>query len=98
MNITERTRPKRAQIGKRMVEMKIYFWTNNIVPGEGNILPRHVWAQGVVRIEPNDVHGLTAKRPKHFHSLLELPKVVEDVLAEHGVRVHPTRRMKKYSV
>jgi hypothetical protein len=84
-----------AQHGQKMVEVKIRFWTNDIA-GEGKILPKHAWASGVVRMEPNKSHDIKPLPPKPFHSLLDLGAVIERALIEHGVVLHPSRRMKKY--
>jgi hypothetical protein len=79
-----------------MIELKVRFWTNDITEGEGQIVPKHAWASGVVRMEPNPSHGISPKSPAPFHSLLDLPAVMEKVLIAHGVTLHISRRMKKY--
>jgi len=84
-----------AQHGEKMVEVKIRFWTNGIA-GEGKILPKHAWASGVVRMEPNKSHDIKPLQPKPFQSLLDLSAMIEKTLIEHGVTLHPSRRMKKY--
>lgn len=85
-----------AKQGEKMIEVKIRFWTNNIATEPGKILPKQAWSSGVVRIEANKSHGIVPTSPKPFHSLLDVSSVVEKVLIEHGVILHPSRRMKKY--
>jgi hypothetical protein len=79
-----------------MIEMRISFWTNDIAKENGEIAPRHAWTSGVVCIEANKSHGITSKKPRHFYSLLDIGAVIERVLLDHRVIVHPSRRMKKY--
>jgi hypothetical protein len=86
---------RKAGLGERMVEVKIRFWTNDIAES-GAILPKHAWASGVVRMERNSVHDVVPLNPKPFHSLMDLPAVIEKVLVEHGIVLHLNRRMKKY--
>ena len=59
-------------------------------------MAKHAWSSGVVRMERNDSHGIMAKNPRPFHSLLDVGAVIEKVLIEHGVVLHPSQRMKKY--
>jgi hypothetical protein len=87
---------KEAQQGEKMIEVRIRFWTNDIADSEGKIRPKHAWSSGVVRIEPNKSHGIMSGRSLPFHSLLDLPAVIEKVLVEHGIRLLLSRRMAKY--
>jgi hypothetical protein len=91
-NLTTRA----AKIGQRMIELKVYFWTNKIARGKGRIHPKHAWGSGVVRLERNDAHDIRPHNPIPFHSTLELSAVIEKVLIQHGIVLHPSRRMKKY--
>ena len=84
-----------AQQGEKMIEVKVRFWTNDIVEG-GKILPKHAWAAGVVHMESNKAHDIKPLKPKPFHSLLDLSAVIEKALIEHRVVLHPGPRMKKY--
>jgi hypothetical protein len=85
-----------AKHGKKMIEVSLRFWTNDIAKQKGTIVPKHAWAAGVVRIQGNDSHGIISGNPKPFHSLLDVGSVVESVLMNHGITLHRSRRMKKY--
>ena len=87
---------REAQHGERMIEVKVRFWTNNIAESEGNVRPKHAWSSGVVRMESNKSHGITSQNPVPFHSLMDLPAVIEKVLIAHRITLHPSRRTKKY--
>jgi hypothetical protein len=89
-------RAVKAKHGEKMIEVKVRFWTNKIASGTGMILPKHAWASGVVRMEPNRLHGIVQRRPKHFHSLLDIGATIEKVLVEHEITLHRSREMKKY--
>ncbi len=85
-----------AKHGEKMIEVKIRFWTNDIAPTKGQLVPKHAWSDGVVRIEGNKTHGITPGAPKPFHSLLDVGAVIEKTLIEQGIVLHPSRKMRKY--
>ncbi len=86
----------KAEIGQRMIELKVYFWTNNIAKGKGKIVPKHAWSAGMVRLERNEAHGIAGRKPKPFHTLLDLGTTIQNVLIQNGIVLHPGRRMEKY--
>jgi hypothetical protein len=87
---------REARHGRRMIEVKVRFWTNELADGKGRIRPKHAWGSGVVRIEPNDVHGIKRGTPLMFNSLAEVPAKIEQVLIAHGIRIHKSAKMKRY--
>jgi hypothetical protein len=96
MMATKDIQATEAKHGEKMIEIKVRFWTNDIAPQEGQIVPKHAWACGVVRMEGNKSHGIVPTQPRVFHSLLDVGAVMEKVLMEQGVVLHPSRRMRKY--
>jgi hypothetical protein len=88
---------REAGIGQRMIEVKLYFWTNKIADRKGQIIPKHAWGSGMVRVQSNKTHGIRPNRPIPFHSTLELLGAIEKVLIQNGIVLHPTRKMKKYT-
>jgi hypothetical protein len=90
--------PTSAIYGKKMIEVKIRFWTNDIAAKKGAIIPRHAWTSGVVRMEPNKAHGIVPKNPTFFYSLLDIGAVVEKVLIAHDITLHRSNKMRKYVV
>jgi len=86
----------KATQGEKMIEVKLRFWTNDIAAEEGNVIPKHAWTSGVVRIERNSTHGIEPKNPKPFHSLLDVGSVIEKVLIEHGVVLLLSKKMQEY--
>lgn len=87
---------REAAHGKRMIEVRVRFWTNDLADGKGRIRPKHAWGAGVVRIEPNDAHGIERGKVLPFNSMAEVPAKIEKVLIDHGVRIHKSTKMKKY--
>jgi hypothetical protein len=85
-----------ATQGEKMIEIKVRFWTNNIAKGVGRVIPKHAWTSGVVRIERNKSHGIEPGNPRPFHSLLDVGQIIERTLIEHGVILHPSKKMRKY--
>jgi hypothetical protein len=85
-----------AKHGKKMIEVSLRFWTNGIAKSKGEIVPKHAWAAGVVRVQGNESHGIISGNPRPFHSLLDVGAVVETVLLNHNITLHRSRRMKKY--
>jgi hypothetical protein len=87
--------PREAAHGEKMIELTVRFWTNNLAE-EGQIVPKHAWASGVVKLEPNATHGIDASRPTPFQSLPDLFSKIEQLMIEHGVTLHPSRVERKY--
>lgn len=87
---------KEAIQGEKMIEVKLRFWTNDIASRKGEVYPKHAWTAGVVRVERNKSHGIVPGNPAPFHSLLDVGSVIEKVLIQHGITLHPNRQMKKY--
>ena len=85
-----------AEHGEKMIEVKLRFWTNDIAEQKGKVIPKHAWSGGVARIERNDSHGIKPGKPVVFHSLLDIGSVIEKVLLEHHIVLHPSTKMRKY--
>ncbi len=85
-----------AKQGEKMIEVKLRFWTNDISPEKGKVVPKHALAAGMVRMEGNKSHGIVPGTPRPFNSLLDVGAVIEKVLIEHGIVLHVGRKMKKY--
>jgi hypothetical protein len=90
------TEEVKAVHGEKMIELKVRFWTNDIAQDEDSVVPKNAWSAGVVRMKRNDTHGIDPQRPKTFNSLMELPGVIEDVLIEHGVKLRPSGKARRY--
>jgi hypothetical protein len=89
---------REAKHGQRMIEVKLRFWTDQIAKQPGEIVPKHAWTGGVVRMETNATHGIKPKNPKPFNSLLDVGAVIEKVVIEHGITLHRGAKMQKYLV
>ena len=86
----------KPKYGEKMIEVKVRFWTNDIAGKKGQILPKHAWTSGVVRMERNDSHGIVPGYPSPFNSLMEIPMVIEKVLMKHDIKLHCDHKMGKY--
>lgn len=82
--------------GEKMIEVRARFWTNEIAEEEGHVRPRHAWSSGMVLMQRNETHGIAPKEPKPFESLAHLPHVIEEVLVEHGIKLHTSRHERRY--
>lgn len=94
--MAESIESREAKYGERMLEVKVRFWTDGIVKGEGQIMPKHAWTSGVVRMQHNKSHGISPEYPIPFNSLMELPQVIERVLIQHRIKLHRSSKMAKY--
>jgi len=92
----ESVESREAKYGEKMIEVKVRFWTDEIAEGEGQIKPKHAWTAGMVRMHRNKSHGIIPKDTRPFNSLMELPSVIEKVLIEHRIKLHPVYKMAKY--
>ena len=94
--MAESVESREAKLGERMVEVRVRFWTDQIAEGEGKIVPKHAWTSGVVRMGHNESHGISPKNPRPFNSLMDLPRIIEMVLIEHGIILHRIGKTAKY--
>jgi hypothetical protein len=94
----EEIEDREAKWGKRMIEIRVRFWTDQIAEGKGNIKPKHAWDAGVIYIQRNDTHAIDPGNPVPFNSLMDIPGKVERVLIQHGIRLHLSPRQRKYVV
>lgn len=85
-----------AKHGQKMIQINIRLWTNNISHRKGEIIRKHAWTSGVIRLESNQAHKITLTNPVPFHSLMDLTAVVEKVLIQHGIMLHTSRKLRKY--
>ena len=85
-----------ARHNEKMIELRIRFWTNAIAETDGEIIPKHSWDAGVVHMQRNASHGIEPENPKPFHTLMDLPAVIEKVLVAHGIQLHHSKQSRKY--
>ena len=83
-----------AKHGEKMIEVRVRFWTNNLVK-KHKLMPRHAWDNGTVGMDSNKSHRIQPKSPMPFNSLLDLPSVLAKVLVQHGVTLHAGRKLRK---
>lgn len=94
MNKTERS--VEAKHGKRMIQVTVRFWVNDIAKEKGKIIPKHCWDSGMVRITANRFHRIKAEYPTPFNSLMQLTAVIERVLVASKIKLHLSKKSKKY--
>ena len=86
---------REAVHGRKMIEVKVRFWTNGIAEGEGKIIPKECWDAGVVRLTSNKSHDITPQKPIVFNSLMNLTAIIEKALISHGIKLHLGNRSQK---
>jgi len=79
---------KNISYGKRMIEIKVRFFTSQIASAKNKYLMKHCWDAGVVRIAPNHEHGIKAHQPIPFSSLPEILVKIEKLLKVNGIKLH----------
>lgn len=50
----------------------------------------------MVRMEPNDAHGIGTSGPLPFNSMMEIPSAIESILIAHKIRLHASDRDRRY--
>jgi hypothetical protein len=101
MTDDDEIKAKEAEYGEKMIEVKLRFWTNDLVIDDkaipkGQIVPKHAWAFGVVRMKSNKAHGIVAEQVEQFRSLLDVGVAIEKTLKKHGIVLHLSPTMKPY--
>jgi hypothetical protein len=79
-----------AKHGEKMIEVRLRFWTNDIAPVKGEILPKNAWTNGWAYMVTNASHGISPSKPVPFHSLMEISEAVRKALVDNGVLLHPS--------
>jgi len=87
---------RKAIHGKKMIEIKLRFWTDEIAESKKKIIQKHCWDAGVVRITKNDLHGIKPDAPIPFNSLLEILPKIEKTLEKHKIKLHLGRKARRY--
>ncbi len=86
-----------AMVGEKMIQVRLRFWTNKIARQKGKVLPKEAWTSGMVTIDANEAHGIKPRhKPMPFHSLMDIPVVIEKILIANGIKLHSSPKMKKY--
>lgn len=86
---------KKGTYGEKMIELRVKFWTNDIAPKSGDVLPKHCWDSGMIVFERNHLHEIANKKNQPFHSLPDLIGKIEKMLISHGVTLHHGNRSRK---
>lgn len=86
----------KAQHGDKMIKLQIDLWTNDLAE-KGNIVPKHAWDSGVVKMRTNPSHGIVPNSPTPFHSIAQLSGAIEQLLIDHGIILHSSRLSSKHS-
>ena len=89
--------PRKARHGEKMIEVRLRFFTNSIA-GEGEILPKHAWTNGMSNMQRNATPDIVPGEWLPFNSLMEIPTVIERLLLKQGIELHLTHKMSKYIV
>jgi len=85
-----------AKLGEKMIEIRVRFWTDELAEKARQIMPKHAWTSGVVRMARNESHDIRPKNPRPLNSLMDLPRIIEMVLIEHGIKLHRLGKMAKH--
>jgi hypothetical protein len=88
------SKPKKS---RKLIWFKFGLWTDSLADN-GGILPKHAWAGGFLRVEPNEAHGIKPEDvdPKPINRLSQLQPALEDLIASLGITLHPTVAEQKF--
>jgi hypothetical protein len=81
---------------KKMIQLRIYFWTSGMVEEKGGVLPKHAWDCGHVSLPANRLHGIKAGSNKQFRTLLQLGALIEELLKESRITLHMGKGSRRY--
>jgi hypothetical protein len=97
--MAESIEAKVAKHGDKMIEIRVRLWTDSMPDaGKGMLLPKHAWDAGVVLLQTNRSHGISAKNPLPFNGFADLPSKIEKVLLDQGIKIHLSKRQRRYIV
>ncbi|MDQ2986331.1 MAG: hypothetical protein M3R13_06365 [Armatimonadota bacterium] len=91
----EPVQPREAKHGEKMIEVRIRFFTNDIAPEKGHVLPKQAWDNGMIMMDSNEAHGIKPGEPEPFNSILDLQNVIIKVLKDHKIQLRAGGKTKK---
>ena len=84
-----------AKTGRKMITLRISFFTDEIASDKNSVIPKEAWDIGEVLMEANENHGIKPLPSKLFNSIFELPSKVAEVLTDHDITLHTSSKTKK---
>ncbi len=85
---------KKAKYGEKMIQVKMYFFTDGIAESKDKIVPKHAWTKGQLSLIANESHEIRSRRT-HFNTLMELTHALQELLIEGGITLHVCDDMKR---
>jgi len=84
-----------AKKNQKMIQLRIYLYTDHLAQKKGAIRPKHAWDGGRLCVPANELHGITAGRKLVLHGFSDLPCKIEKILKENGITIHKPRTKTK---
>ena len=88
--------PNTMAVNKKMIEVTVRFWTNNLGDKKGRLNPKHARTSGMVTIGSHPLHGIRPIDNVPFHSIFQIPAAIEKALKRAGAILHPSAPMRRY--
>ena len=71
--------------GEKMIKLMLYFWTDGLAR-TGYIKRKVCWDYGVVSLQSNSSHGITASQ-EHFSKPSRILPSIEKLFGEQGIKI-----------
>ena len=72
----------------KTVSVNVRFWTDDIAPVKGDIIPKHTWDRGTVEVVVNDRHGIRSAESVPFHGMYDLERATRKALRAAEIIQH----------
>jgi hypothetical protein len=84
--------------GRKMINLSLSLWTDKM-PGapEGDVLPKHCWSYGTLRLKSNGRHGIKGSKARPWNKVEEIGPLLIKLLEEGGITVHEVKRGRRKS-
>jgi hypothetical protein len=76
--------------GNKTLTLEVRFFTDKIAPMSGEVLPKHIWDNGIVaaNVGKNKRHDLRSMQPRPFNGLHDIQRAIRKVLQAHKIVLH----------
>jgi len=76
----------------KTIRVNVRFTTNGLPKRKANY-----WSTGFIDVTADPARGIDSRSGTHpFNSLAEIPAALEKLLIKSGIKVHPSKKLKKY--
>jgi len=79
----------RSTHGKKTIEVRLRFFTDDLAQQDGHIVPKHCWSIGGASMPVNEDHGIESRQTVLFNSIAAILPAIEELFSANGIQDPP---------